>query len=104
PDPDAKGSILPIHPGVAAYLSSGDESFFEQSQKYFYLGGLALSVAGSLLAAASSYWNRRKSDEDWRPIARVIRIADEALGADTLQFEALEREFQALVSSVLGES
>ena len=51
PDPDAKSPILPIHPGVAAYLSSGDESFFEQSQKYFYVGGLAVSVAGSLFAA-----------------------------------------------------
>lgn len=35
PDPDDKSPILPVHPGVAAYLSSGDQSFFDQVQQYF---------------------------------------------------------------------
>jgi TRAP-type uncharacterized transport system substrate-binding protein len=40
PDPDEKNSALPIHPGVAAYLSSGEQSFIDEAQKYFYAIGI----------------------------------------------------------------
>ncbi|MCF4129858.1 C4-dicarboxylate ABC transporter substrate-binding protein (plasmid) [Methylobacterium sp. SyP6R] len=104
PDPDDKSPILPLHPGVAAYLSNGDESFFDQAQQYFYVGGLVVSLAGSLFAALSSYWTRRRSAQDWRPIQRLVAIADEAPRAAGPELAVLESEFRALVSSVLGRS
>jgi TRAP-type uncharacterized transport system substrate-binding protein len=103
PDPDDKSPILPVHPGVAAYLSGGDQSFLDQFQKYFYVIGIGISVAGSLFAAGSSYWNRRRADEDWQPIKRLVEIADEAPRAERSAFEALEHEFQAIASSVLSK-
>ena len=102
PDPDDKSPILPVHPGVAAYLSGGDQSFLEQFQQYFYVIGIGVSLWGSMFALASGYWNRRKCDQDWRPIRRLVEIADEAPGAERLAFEALEHETQAIASSVLG--
>jgi len=38
PDPDDKNPVLPVHPGVASYLNSGEQSFFDEFQQYFYLG------------------------------------------------------------------
>ena len=103
PAPSDTSPILPAHPGVAAYLTGGDQSFLDQFQKYFYVIGIGVSLAGSLFAAGTSYWSRRRSDEDWRPIKRLVEIADEAPGAERPAFEALEHEFQALVSAVLGK-
>jgi TRAP-type uncharacterized transport system substrate-binding protein len=102
PDPDDKSPILPVHPGVAAYLSGGDQSFLDQFQQYFYVIGIGTSIMGSVFALASSSWNRRRCDEDWRPIRRLVEIADEAPGAERLALKALERETQAIASSVLG--
>ncbi|WP_457108094.1 TAXI family TRAP transporter solute-binding subunit [Methylobacterium sp. P5_C11] len=102
PDPDDKSPILPVHPGVAAYLSGGDQSFLDQFQQYFYVLGFGISFAGSLFALVSGYWNRRRSDEDWRPIKRLVEIADEAPGAERLALDALAHEAQAIASSVLG--
>lgn len=103
PDPSDTSPILPVHPGVAAYLNGGDQSFLDQFQKYIYVIGIGVSLAGSLFAAGTSYWARRRSENDWRPIRRLVEIADEAPASERLTFEALEREFQALVSAVLGE-
>ncbi|KAA0107836.1 C4-dicarboxylate ABC transporter substrate-binding protein [Methylobacterium sp. P1-11] len=102
PDPDDKSPILPVHPGVAAYLSGGDQSFLDQFQQYFYVIGIGTSIMGSVFALVSSYWSRRRCDEDWRPIRRLVEIADEAPGAERLALEALERETQTIASSVLG--
>jgi len=104
PDPDAKSPILPVHPGVAAYLSNGDQSFFDQVQQYFYIGGLLISLAGSLLAAASAGWSRRRSEAEWRPIRRLVEIADAAPCADRTGLVALEGEYRAIVSAMLGRS
>ncbi|WP_345822549.1 TAXI family TRAP transporter solute-binding subunit [Methylobacterium fujisawaense] len=102
PDPDDKSPILPVHPGVAAYLSNGDQSFFDQAQQYLYLGGVVISLAGSLLAAASAGWARRRSEAEWRPVRRLVEIADAAPGADRAELAALEGEFRAIVTAMLG--
>ncbi|MGH1573503.1 TAXI family TRAP transporter solute-binding subunit [Methylobacterium sp. P31] len=102
PDPDDKSPILPVHPGVAAYLSNGDQSFLDQAQQYFYLGGLVISLTGSLLAAASAGWARRRSEAEWRPIRRLVEIADAAPCADRAGLAILEEEFRGLVAATLG--
>ncbi len=72
PDPDDKNPVLPVHPGVAAYLDSGERSFFDEFQKYFYLGGIVLSMAGSAIALLAGRLNRKKSESDLRQIDRLI--------------------------------
>lgn len=104
PDPDDKSPVLPIHPGVAAYLSNGDQSFFDQAQQYVYLGGVVVSLTGSLLAAASAGRARRRSEAEWRPIRRLVEIADAAPRADRAELTALEGEFRDLVSTTLSGS
>ncbi|MBP1179920.1 TAXI family TRAP transporter solute-binding subunit [Methylobacterium sp. PvR107] len=102
PDPDDKTPILPVHPGVAAYLSGGDQSFLDQFQQYFYVIGIVTSVMGSMFAVVSSYWSRRRCDADWQPIRRLVEIADEAPEAELFALEALARETRAIAASVLG--
>jgi TRAP-type uncharacterized transport system substrate-binding protein len=79
PDTDDKNPVLPVHPGVAAYLNNGQQSFFDEFQNYFYLGGLALSTLGSLVAVLLGRLNRRKSEQELAKIDRLIGIADQAL-------------------------
>ncbi len=98
PDPDAKNPVLPVHPGVAAYLNSGQQSFFDEFQSYFYIGGLALSTLGSLVAIVLGRLNKRKSQAELSRIDRLIAIADQALRARSLaEIEPLESELNGLV-------
>ncbi|WP_157091427.1 hypothetical protein [Methylobacterium nodulans] len=101
PDLDDKTPLLPVHPGVAAYLTNGDQSFFDTSQNYLYLGGIGLSLAGSGLALAVSHGHRRRAARERRLVKRLIEIADEADAADRAELEALSRELRALVSAAL---
>lgn len=61
-----------------------------------------ISVAGSLLAAASAGWNRRRSEAEWRPVRRLVEIADAAPGVDRAALAVLEDEYRAIVSAMLG--
>jgi len=75
PDPDDKNPVLPVHPGVANYLNSGEQSFFDEFQSYFYVGGLALSTLGSLVAVVLGRLNKRKSQDELSRIDRLIGLA-----------------------------
>lgn len=98
PDPDDKNPVLPVHPGVAAYLNNGQQSFFDEFQSYFYMGGLALSTLGSLVAVVIGRLNQRKSQEELSQIDRLIGLADQALRARRLsEIEALEEELNGIV-------
>jgi hypothetical protein len=99
PDPDDKNPVLPVHPGVAAYLNSGEQSFFDEFQQYFYLGGMVLSMAGSVVALLIGRLNRKKSESDLRQIDRLIELADKALTAQTSsELKALEEELNGIIA------
>ncbi len=98
PDPDEKNPILPVHPGVAAYLSSGEQSFFDEFQQYFYLGGMALSMAGSAIALLVGRLARKKSEADLLKIDRLIELADKALAAEPSELRALEEELNGIIA------
>jgi hypothetical protein len=99
PDPDDKNPVLPVHPGVANYLNSGEQSFFDEFQQYFYLGGMALSLGGSGIALLLSHFKRKKSESDLRQIDRLIELADKALVAETApDLKALEEELNRIIS------
>jgi hypothetical protein len=101
PDPDDKNPILPVHPGVAAYINSGEQSFFDEFQEYFYLGGMILGVIGSALALAIGHVSRRRSDHDQKRVIRLIEIADQASDAQPLALDTLEREYRQILEWIL---
>jgi NMT1-like family len=99
PDPDDKNPVLPVHPGVVAYLNSGEQSFFDKFQQYFYLGGMVLSMAGSVVALLIGRLNRKKSESDLRQIDRLIELADKALTAQaSSELKALEEELNGIIA------
>jgi hypothetical protein len=90
---------LPVHPGVASYLNSGEQSFFDEFQQYFYLGGMALSLGGSAVALLVGRLNRKKSESDLRQIDRLIELADKALTAQaSSELKALEEELNGIIA------
>ena len=103
PDTDSENPLLPIHPGVAAYLTNGDQSFFDQLQQYFYVVGIPLSVAASLTALVAGHWRSRKLQSEQQQILRLLVIADEAANADFFELEKLEVEFRVIVASCVNK-
>jgi TRAP-type uncharacterized transport system substrate-binding protein len=99
PDTDSENPLLPVHPGVAAYLSNGDQSFFDQLQEYFYVIGIPLSVAASMAAIIAGHWRSRKLASEQRQILRLLVIADEAAHANSDEIESLEVEFRMIVAA-----
>jgi TRAP-type uncharacterized transport system substrate-binding protein len=102
PDPDDKNPLLPVHPGVAAYLNSGDQSFFDSLQQYFYVVGIPLSLVGSLIAVVIGLLNNRKLEADQKRVYRFLVIADAARTADASELDALENEFDSIVASCVN--
>ena len=103
PDPDEKNPILPIHPGVAAYLASGDQSFFDAFQSYLYVIGIPLSVIGSAVALISGLVSNRKLRGDQEKIFRLLTIGNEASNASPSELDALQREFKAILETCVGK-
>jgi hypothetical protein len=79
-------------------LNSGEQSFFDEFQKYFYLGGMVLSMAGSAIALLVGHLNRKKSERDLRQINRLIELADKALGAQASELKALEEQLNGIIA------
>ncbi|WP_051949263.1 TAXI family TRAP transporter solute-binding subunit [Methylosinus sp. PW1] len=103
PDLDSQNPLLPVHPGVAAYLASGDQSFFDSLQQYFYIIGIPLSLLGSLVAVLLGLWNNRRLVQDQNRVFRLLTLADEALTADSAGLERIETEFRALVAECVNK-
>ena len=103
PDPDEKNPILPVHPGVANYLSSGDQSFFDEFQTYFYFVGILLSVIGSAVALMAGLVSNRKLRNDQEKIFRLLTIGDEASNASPSDLEALQKEFKTILETCVGK-
>jgi TRAP-type uncharacterized transport system substrate-binding protein len=103
PDPDEKNPLLPIHPGVAAYLSSGDQSFFDEFQSYFYFIGILLSVIGSAVAVLAGLVSNRKLHNEQEKIFRLLTIGNEASNASPAELEALQQEYKGILENCVGK-
>jgi TRAP-type uncharacterized transport system substrate-binding protein len=103
PDPNESNPVLPPHPGVANYLASGDQSFFDEIQGYIYIVGVPLSLLGSVVAIISGLLANRRLIEDQRQIFRLLMIAEEASEARAVDLAALEKEFKGIVAKCVGE-
>jgi len=101
PDPDSKNPILPIHPGVTAFLSGGERSFLDEFQNYFYIGTMIASVLGSALVMIRGRLSGQAADQSLQEVAQLISIADQATQADTEAIDRLENEFDGLVARLL---
>jgi TRAP-type uncharacterized transport system substrate-binding protein len=99
PDPDNENLLFPIHPGVAAFLSSGDQSFFDQFQQYFYYIGIPLSIVASVVALVAGLLKNRRLEEDQRRIFRLLVIADQGMKSSFSELETLEQELHTIVTS-----
>ena len=102
PDPDDKNPILPVHPGVANYLSNGEQSFFDEFQGYFYLIAAVLSVIGSLATIVAGRIRTGRMKREQKRIGQFIEIADEARDADASMLEKLERSLHQLVDEAVA--
>ncbi|WP_407525590.1 C4-dicarboxylate ABC transporter substrate-binding protein [Methylobacterium oryzisoli] len=103
PDLDDRNPLLPVHPGVATYLTNGDQSFFDTSQNYLYLGGIVLSLVGSGLALAVSHGHRRRAARERILVRQLIAIADAADTADAPALDGLARDLRGLVGAALAK-
>jgi TRAP-type uncharacterized transport system substrate-binding protein len=103
PDTDNQDPLLPVHPGVAAYLTSGEQSFFDQIQQYFYYIGIPLSIAASMIAVIFGFLRNRRLEDDQKRIFRLLVIADEAMKASFSELEAMEQEFHSIVASCVNK-
>jgi hypothetical protein len=97
PDVNDQNPLLPIHPGFAAYLSNGDQSFFDRAQRYLYIFGIPLSVGASLATLLVSTLNARGARKDRAATQRLLRIAREVATADRERLETLEKEPSPIV-------
>jgi TRAP-type uncharacterized transport system substrate-binding protein len=101
PDTDAKSSILPIHPGVSAYLTNGEQSFFDDFQTYFYAVGIGLSLIASLGTMAMGYLRRRSTAAEMSAVSNLVDIADQARTADEERLLELDERLHLTLATVI---
>ncbi len=104
PDVSDTNPLLPIHPGFADYLNNGDQSFFDQAQRYLYIVGIPLSVGASLLTLLVSTWSARGGQKDRNALRRLVALASEAEAADRARLESLEQELHTAVAASIDGS
>lgn len=103
PDTSQTNTILPIHPGFANYLNSGDQSFFDEFQTYLYAIGIPVSLLGSLLALLTSMIGNRKTEQRQQKLFRLLLIADDAATANRERLSQLEAEYRSIVSVCVSD-
>ncbi|MDB5544135.1 MAG: C4-dicarboxylate transporter substrate-binding protein [Hyphomicrobiales bacterium] len=101
PDTDAKSPILPIHPGVSAYLTNGEQSFFDEFQTYFYAVGIGLSLLISIGTMVTAYLSRKSSAAETAALAQLIKIADEARTAEEARLDELDEALHRTLTTVI---
>jgi hypothetical protein len=104
PDVSDQNPLMPIHPGFADYLNNGDQSFFDQAQRYLYLFGIPLSVGASLLTLAVSMISARGSKRDRDATQKLLELANEASSANRERLEDLEQELHEAVAAYIAKS
>ena len=103
PDTDSTSPVLPVHPGVAAYLTSGDQSFFDSLQQYLYIVGIPLSILGSLGAVVFGRVTQKKALVDQQQVYRLLVLAEAARTADSTELAKLEEELDAIVAACVNK-
>lgn len=97
-----KNNPLPLHPGSEAWLDGETQTFFERYGDWMYLGVMAVSILGSIMAAIVSRSNSRERQESMKGLARLIDILHQVRDAETEEsLDALQQEADQILVTTL---
>jgi len=96
PDTD-KDAILPVHPGVAAYVNGEQKSLYDTFESLFWMGWMLCTLVGVSYAALRSRLNRSKHDATSDATDRVLEMLSQTRDADAKRLDFLEREADRLM-------
>lgn len=104
PSTESRGAKLPIHPGTIAYVEGETKTFFDRYGDWLWFGVMALSLAGSAVAAAlSSLGKGTREDEPTILLTRVLMLTQSARSApDPDALGKLEMESDAVRDTILA--
>lgn len=98
----SKSSVLPIHPGAAAYYEGEVPTFLERYEDGFYLGIMLLSIVGSAFAGLASRNAGHRRSTTMVQLEQVMGLMTAARGAETHDaLDALDQDADDLLRSVL---
>ena len=101
----AKGAALPVHPGASAYYEGEVQTFFERFGDWFYLGVMALSIAGSGLAAMASSAAGRSRARNMALLSDLLAIVQAAHTVDSkAELDRLEQNADEILASALAKA
>jgi TRAP transporter TAXI family solute receptor len=104
PSTEDRTGRLPTHPGTAAYVDGELKTFFERYGDYIYLGIMAFSLLGSVVAALFSAFAGRKPESsapDHLMRSLVERMDEARSAADLATLQTIEHDANALISELL---
>lgn len=98
----AKGSVIPVHPGAAAYLDGEEETFFEKYSDFIYIGAMLLSVFASAGAAVLSRLDSTRRQRVETLIERLLEhIAAARSAASPNDLDALQADADRILVDAL---
>lgn len=101
----AKGASLPVHPGASAYYEGEVQTFFERFGDWFYLGVMALSIAGSGLAAMASSAAGRSRARNMALLSDLLAIVRAAHTVeDEPELDRLEQSADEILAAALAKA
>lgn len=103
PSTESRGAKLPIHPGTIAYVEGETKTFFDRYGDWLWFGVMALSLAGSAIAALlSGLGNGAKEDEPTILLARILALTKLARSAeDAVSLAQLEDKSDVVRDAIL---
>ena len=95
PDTDKK-SVLPVHPGAAAYLDGSQVSFFEEAMNMLFNISIIGGVAGTTILWIRASWRRHRPDDTQKNLARMPAMLREVKTVPLDQLVTIEDELDAV--------
>ena len=104
PSTESRGAKLPIHPGTIAYVEGETKTFFDRYGDWMWFGIMAISLAGSAVAAFMSMLGiDAKQDEPTILLARVLMLSQSARSApDSETLAQLEAQSDSIRDAILN--
>lgn len=98
----SKSSVLPVHPGAAAYYDGEVPTFLERYEDTFYLGVMLLSILGSVAAALASRAAGSRRSTTLVQLGQIMALMTTARAASRRdELDRLDVEADGLLRAVL---
>jgi TRAP-type uncharacterized transport system substrate-binding protein len=102
PDVEEATSFL-IHPGVRAYVSGEQKTWFDQYSDFIYLGLFFGSGIGSVAAGMFGWMSGKRRYDLMAPVRRIETVLDKVRDAqNAAELDAAEREADEIFREVFG--